>query len=48
MTPLQIAGALHFARRRQQRIAAEALAIGTLATRGELRDVKRRLDELSR
>jgi hypothetical protein len=48
MTPRQIAGALYFARRRRQREAAEQLALGALATRGEPREVKRQLDQLQR
>jgi hypothetical protein len=48
MTPRQIAGSLHFVHRRQQREAAERLALSTLATRGEPREVKRQLDQLQR
>ena len=48
MTPRQIAGSLYFARRRQQREAAEQLALGALAARGEPREVKRQIDQLSR
>jgi hypothetical protein len=48
MTPRQIAGSLYFARRRGQREAAEQLALSTLATRGEPREVKRQLDQLQR
>ena len=49
MTPRQIAGSLYFARRRRRkREAAEQLALSTLATRGEPREVKRQLDQLQR
>jgi hypothetical protein len=48
MTPRQISGSLYFARRRRQRDAAEQLAMGTLAARGEPREVKRQLDQLNR
>jgi hypothetical protein len=48
MTPRQIAGALYFARRRRQQEAAEQLALSTLATRGEPREVKRKLEQLQR
>ena len=48
MTPRQIAGSLYFARRRRQREAAEQLALGALAARGEPREVKRQLDQLQR
>ena len=48
MTPRQIAGSLYFARRRRQREAAEQLALGTLAARGEPREVKRQFEQLQR
>jgi len=48
MTPRQIAASLFFARRRRQREAAENLALGALAARGEPREVKRQLDQLYR
>jgi hypothetical protein len=48
MTPRQIAGALYFARRRRRREAAEQLALSSLATRGEPRELKRQLNELNR
>lgn len=48
MTPRQIAGALYFARRRRRREAAEHLALSSLATRGEPRELKRQLNELNR
>jgi hypothetical protein len=48
MTPRQIAGSLYFARRRRQRNAADQLALGTFAARGEPREVKRQLDQLQR
>lgn len=48
MTPRQIAGSLYFAQRRQQREAAEQLALGTLAARGEPREVKRQMEQLQR
>ncbi len=48
MTPRQIAGSLYFARRRRQREAAEQLALGTLAARGEPREVKRHIELLQR
>jgi hypothetical protein len=48
MTPRQIAAALYFARRRRQRDAAEHLALGALAARGEPRELKRQLNELRR
>ena len=44
MTPRQITGSLHFVRRRRAREAAEQPALGTLAARGEPREVKRQLD----
>jgi hypothetical protein len=48
MTPLQIAGALYFARRRRQHEAAERLAMGALAARGEVREVKRQIEQMQR
>ena len=48
MTPRQIAGSLYFSQRRRQREAAEHLALSTLATRGEPREVKHQLDQLQR
>ena len=48
MTPRQIVGSLYFVRRRRQLEAAEQLALGALAARGEPREVKRRLVELGR
>jgi hypothetical protein len=48
MTPREIAGALYFARLRRQREAAEQLALGALAARGEARELKRQLDQLQR
>src|SRR5206468_10055561 len=48
MTPRQIAASLFFARRRRQREAAESLALGALAARGEPRELKRQLDQLNR
>lgn len=48
MTPRQIAGSLYFARRRKHREASEQLALGTLASCGEPRDVKRQLEQLQR
>jgi hypothetical protein len=48
MTPRQIVGSLYFARRRKQREAAEQLALGALAARGEPREIKRQLDQLQR
>ena len=48
MTPREIAGALYFARRRRAREAAERLALGTRASRGEPRDVKQQIARLER
>jgi hypothetical protein len=48
MTPRQISGALYFARRRRQQESAEQLALGSLAARGEPREVKRQIDRLQR
>jgi hypothetical protein len=48
MTPRQIESSLYFARRRRQREAAEQLSLGTLAARGEPREVKRQLEQLQR
>jgi hypothetical protein len=48
MTPRQIESSLYFARRRRQREAAEQLALNTLATRGEPREVKRQLNQWQR
>jgi hypothetical protein len=48
MTPRQIAASLYFARRRRQQEAAEHLALGTLAARGEAREVKRQLEQMQR
>jgi hypothetical protein len=48
MTPRQIAASLFFARRRQQRDAAENLALAALAARGEPRELKRQLDQMHR
>jgi len=48
MTPRQIAASLFFTRRRRQREAAENLALGALAARGEPRDVKRQLEQMHR
>ena len=46
MTPREIAASLYFARRRRQREAAEQLALGALAARGEPRELKRQLEQL--
>jgi hypothetical protein len=43
MTSRQIMASLYFARRRRQRDAVEQLALGTLGSRGEPREVKRKM-----
>jgi hypothetical protein len=48
MTPHQIAGTLYFVRRRRQREAAEQLALGALAARGEPRELNRQIETLRR
>jgi hypothetical protein len=48
MTPREIAGALYFAERRRRREAAEQLALGALAARGEPRALKKQIEDLQR
>lgn len=48
MTPREIAGTMFFAMRRKRRDAAMALALGTLASRGDPRAVKEKLREMQR
>jgi hypothetical protein len=48
MTPREIAGSLYFAERRRRRDAAEQLALGALAARGEPRALKRQIEQLKK
>jgi hypothetical protein len=48
MTPREIAASLYFAERRRKREAAEQLALGALAARGEPRVLKRQIEDLQR
>jgi hypothetical protein len=48
MTPREIAGCLHFVQRRRKREAAEQLIFGALAARGELRELKRQVEQLQK
>jgi hypothetical protein len=48
MTPREISASLYFAERRRKREAAEQLALGALAARGEPRVVKKQIEDLQR
>ena len=48
MTPREIAGSIYFAERRRKREAAEQLALGALAARGEPRVLKKQIEDLRR
>ena len=48
MTPREIAASLYFAERRRRREAAEQLALGALAARGETHAVKKQIQDLRR
>ena len=48
MTPREIAGSLYFAERRRRREAAEQLALGALAARGEPQALKRQIEQLKK
>ena len=48
MTPREIAGSLYFTERRRRRDAAEQLALGALAARGEPRALKRQIEQLKK
>jgi hypothetical protein len=48
MTPREIAGSLYFAERRRKRLAAEQLALGALAARGDPRALKKQIEDLQR
>jgi hypothetical protein len=47
MTPREIAGSIHFVQLRRRREAAEQLAFGALAARGEPRELKRQIERLT-
>jgi hypothetical protein len=48
MTPRQLAGTLFFRTQAEPAGSSEQLALGALATRGEQREVKRKIDQLQR
>ncbi len=48
MIPREIVASLYFAERRRKREAAEQLALGALAARGEPRALKRQIKNLQR
>lgn len=47
-TPSQLSAFLHFATKRRTGEAASALSIGTMAARGEIKDVKKKLKEMEK